>query len=117
MIKFELADGGTLFLDEIGDMPLELQTSLLRILQSHEIVRVGGKFPKYVDVRIIATTNVDLTAAVNNRTFRSDLYYRLNVLNIMIPPLRNRWDDIPSSKPVYPHLCGRFKKGTLHHFQ
>ncbi len=112
-----MADGGTLFLDEIGDMPLELQTSLLRVLQSHEIVRVGRKFPKYVDVRIIAATNVDLTAAVNNRTFRSDLYYRLNVLNIMIPPLRNRWDDIPSSKPVYPHLCGRFKKGTLHHFQ
>lgn len=93
--KFELADKGTLFLDEIGDMPLELQGSLLRVLQSHEVMRVGGKKPKHIDVRIIAATNVDLIEAVNNKTFRSDLYYRLNVLNIILPPLRKRPDDIP----------------------
>lgn len=93
--KFELADKGTLFLDEIGDMPLELQGSLLRVLQSHEVMRVGGKKPKHIDVRIIAATNVDLIEAVNNKTFRSDLYYRLNVLNILLPPLRKRPDDIP----------------------
>lgn len=93
--KFELADNGTLFLDEIGDMPLELQGSLLRVLQSHEVMRVGGKKPKHIDVRIIAATNVDLIEAVNNKTFRSDLYYRLNVLNIILPPLRKRPDDIP----------------------
>lgn len=93
--KFELADKGALFLDEIGDMPLELQASLLRVLQSHEVVRLGGKYPKYVDVRIIAATNIDLISAVNNKTFRSDLYYRLNVLNLTLPALRDRKEDIP----------------------
>ena len=92
--KFELANGGTLFLDEIGDMPIELQTSLLRVLQSHEVTRLGGKYPKYVDVKIIAATNVDLENAVRNKTFRLDLYYRLNVLSLNIPPLRERIDDI-----------------------
>ena len=76
-------------------MPLELQASLLRVLQSHEVVRLGGKYPKYVDVRIIAATNIDLISAVNNKTFRSDLYYRLNVLNLTLPALRDRKEDIP----------------------
>ncbi|MGI6766808.1 MAG: sigma-54-dependent Fis family transcriptional regulator [Lentihominibacter sp.] len=93
--KFELADGGTLFLDEIGDMPLELQASLLRVLESQEIVRVGGISPKQVDVRIIAATNLDLLQSIKNKTFRSDLYYRLNVLSISLPPLRERKTDIP----------------------
>lgn len=92
--KFELADGGTIFLDEIGDMPLELQTSLLRVLQSKEIVRIGGKQKKEIDVRIIAATNVDLIDSVQKKAFREDLYYRLNVLSIEIPPLRERLDDI-----------------------
>lgn len=93
--KFELADKGTLFLDEIGDMPLELQVSLLRVLQSHEVIRVGGKYPKKIDVRIIAATNIDLLNAVHNKAFRSDLYYRLNVLSLTLPPLRERKEDIP----------------------
>lgn len=92
--KFELADGGTIFLDEIGDMPLELQTTLLRVLQNKEIIRIGGKHPKAVNVRIIAATNSNLEEAVRNKAFRSDLYYRLNVLSIVIPPLRERREDI-----------------------
>lgn len=92
--KFELADGGTLFLDEIGDMPLELQVSLLRVLQTHQITRLGGKYPKEVDVRIIAATNVDLEEAVANHYFRQDLYYRLNVLTLELPPLRQRKEDV-----------------------
>lgn len=92
--KFELANGGTLFLDEIGDMPFELQVSLLRVLQSREIVRLGGKSPKQIDVRVIAATNKDLLQAIENNTFRSDLYYRLNVLSITLPPLRARKEDI-----------------------
>lgn len=93
--KFELANGGTLFLDEIGDMPLELQSSLLRVLQNHEVIRLGGKYAKYVDVKIIAATNVNLAEAVRNGHFRQDLYYRLNVISIQIPPLRQRQSDIP----------------------
>lgn len=92
--KFELADGGTIFLDEIGDMPLELQASLLRVLQDKEIMRLGGKFSKKIDVRIIAATNKDLLSSIHKNTFREDLYYRLNVLNIVMPPLRERKDDI-----------------------
>lgn len=92
--KFELADGGTIFLDEIGDMPLNLQTSLLRILQSGEVTRVGGKTSKPVDVRVIAATNHDLRADAARHDFRQDLYYRLNVLSFTIPPLRKRRGDI-----------------------
>jgi len=92
--KFELADGGTLFLDEIGDMPLSAQVSLLRVLQEGEVTRVGGKRPTRVDVRVVAATHRDLTAAVNNGTFRQDLYYRLNILVITVPPLRRRQEDI-----------------------
>ncbi|QAZ67088.1 sigma-54-dependent Fis family transcriptional regulator [Solidesulfovibrio carbinolicus] len=93
--KFELADGGTLFLDEIGEMPLEAQVSLLRLLQENEVTRLGGKEARRVDVRIIAATNKDLASAVRNNAFRGDLYYRLNVLSIAIPPLRQREGDVP----------------------
>uniref|UniRef100_I2Q2L2 Transcriptional regulator containing PAS, AAA-type ATPase, and DNA-binding domains n=1 Tax=Desulfovibrio sp. U5L TaxID=596152 RepID=I2Q2L2_9BACT len=92
--KFELADGGTIFLDEIGDMPLSAQISLLRVLQEGEVTRVGGKQPCRVDVRVVAATHRDLIAAVENGSFRHDLYYRLNVLLIAVPPLRRRRDDI-----------------------
>lgn len=92
--KFELAAGGTIFLDEIGDMPLELQTTLLRVLQTREVVRIGGRHPKKIDVRIMAATNVNLSESVQSKSFRNDLYYRLNVLSITIPPLRERTDDI-----------------------
>lgn len=92
--KFELANGGTIFLDEIGDMPLELQASLLRVLQSKEIVRIGGKQKKEIDVRIMAATNVDLLESVQKKNFRGDLFYRLNVLSIEVPPLRERKSDI-----------------------
>lgn len=93
--KFELASGGTIFLDEIGDMALELQATLLRVIQTREVVRIGGRFPKKIDVRIMAATNVNLSESVQNKSFRNDLYYRLNVLSIVIPPLRQRPDDIP----------------------
>lgn len=91
---FELASGGTLFLDEIGDLPLSLQVKLLRVLQEREIVRVGGISPIQVDTRIIAATNKDLSSMVKRGTFREDLFYRLNVVNIQIPPLRDRREDI-----------------------
>ena len=93
---FELATGGTLFLDEIAELPLGLQVKLLRVLQSKEITRVGGTTPFSVDVRIIAATNRDLMEMVKNKLFRGDLYYRLNVLPIYVPPLRERKDDIPN---------------------
>lgn len=92
--KFELADGGTLFLDEIGEMPLELQANLLRVLQEKAVVRIGGDQVIPVDVRVIAATNKDLFKEVGKGNFRSDLYYRLNVLTINMVPLRNRKDDI-----------------------
>jgi PAS domain S-box-containing protein len=92
--KFNLADGGTIFLDEIGDMPLEMQASLLRVIQTKEVVRIGGKTAKQVDVRIIAATNRNLLESVKNNRFRSDLYYRLNVLDFVIPALRERKEDI-----------------------
>jgi transcriptional regulator with PAS, ATPase and Fis domain len=92
--KFELADGGTIFLDEIGDMPTEIQATLLRVLQSKEIVRIGGKYAKPIDVRIIAATNKNLLNEIQSKQFREDLYYRLNVLTIHVPPLRKRLDDI-----------------------
>ncbi len=92
--KFELADGGTLFLDEVGEMPLDVQVTLLRVLETREVVRIGGKYPKSIDVRIIAATNKDLSKEVEDKSFRSDLYYRLNVLTIKVPPLRERGNDI-----------------------
>ncbi len=92
--KFEVVDGGTIFLDEIGDISPRMQASLLRVLQNGEIVRVGGTEPVQVDVRVIAATNVDLAEAVEQKKFRLDLYYRLNIINIDIPPLRERKEDI-----------------------
>ncbi|MBT4979825.1 MAG: sigma 54-interacting transcriptional regulator [Gemmatimonadetes bacterium] len=93
--KFELADKGTIFLDEIGDLPLESQTRLLHVLQEQAIERVGGTQPINVDVRVIAATNRNLTEAVREGAFREDLYYRLNVIPIEVPPLRERKEDIP----------------------
>ncbi|MEZ5841037.1 MAG: nitrogen regulation protein NR(I) [Hyphomicrobiales bacterium] len=93
--RFEQADGGTLFLDEIGDMPMEAQTRLLRVLQQGEYTTVGGRTPIRTDVRIIAATNRDLRQLVNQGLFREDLFFRLNVVPIRLPPLRERTEDIP----------------------
>lgn len=92
--KFEVVDGGTIFLDEIGDITPKMQAAMLRVLQEGEIIRVGGNMPIKVNVRIIAATNVDLAAAVQKGAFRLDLFYRLNIINISIPPLRQRKEDI-----------------------
>lgn len=94
--KIEIANGGTLFLDEIGDMSPYLQAKLLRVLQSKQIERVGGLRPQYVDVRIIAATNRNLIQLIKEGVFREDLYYRLNIVRIEVPPLRKRMEDIPS---------------------
>ncbi|NOY76439.1 MAG: sigma-54-dependent Fis family transcriptional regulator [Calditrichaeota bacterium] len=93
--KFEEADGGTIFLDEIGDMHLTTQSKILRVLQDQEFTRVGGNQVIRVDARVIAATNKDLIQEIDRGNFRSDLYYRINVVNIQLPPLRNRRDDVP----------------------
>jgi PAS domain S-box-containing protein len=104
---FELANKGTLFLDEIGEIPLNLQAKLLQAIEDKTILRVGGKEPIKLDIKIIAATNVDLEEAVKRKEFRSDLYYRLNVLPLKIPPLRERKEDIEDL--VY-HFCNQYSK-------
>jgi transcriptional regulator with PAS, ATPase and Fis domain len=94
--KFELAHKGTLFLDEVGDMPLFLQAKLLRVLQERQVLKLGGTVPKDIDVRIIAATNKNLEELIRDKMFREDLYYRLNVIPLEIPPLRERPEDIPA---------------------
>jgi transcriptional regulator with GAF, ATPase, and Fis domain len=103
--RFELAHRGTIFLDEIGDMPPDLQAKLLRVLQEHEFERVGGSNPIRVDVRVIAATNRDLLRSVSEGIFRQDLYYRLNVFPIQLPPLRERREDVP---PLVHYFVRRF---------
>jgi len=105
--KFELAQGGTLFLDEIGALRPELQVKLLRVLQEREIERVGGTRAVRIDVRVIAATNTDLKEAVSRGAFRDDLYYRLNVVHVVVPPLRERISDIP---PLVDHFIRRDNK-------
>jgi two-component system nitrogen regulation response regulator GlnG len=105
--RFREANGGTLFLDEIGDMPIELQSKLLRVLQSGEVTSVGGRRPEPVDVRILAATHRDLEVAVAERRFREDLLYRLRVVPIHVPPLRERREDIP---PLVEHFLQRYDR-------
>ncbi|MEE3099737.1 MAG: sigma 54-interacting transcriptional regulator, partial [Pseudomonadota bacterium] len=93
--KFEAAAGGTLFLDEIGDMPLDAQTRLLRVLQDGQFTRIGGRTPIKADVRVIAATHQDLRGLINEGAFREDLFYRLNVVPVRLPPLRDRAEDVP----------------------
>jgi len=110
---FELADGGTLFLDEIGSMPLHLQSKLLSVLEYNQIRRVGGESIRPVDARIIAASNADLEDAVKNRTFRDDLYYRLSVIRIHLPPLRDRLHDIPELCDFFIRKTAKNRKATL----
>lgn len=112
---FEMAHGGTLFLDEIGEIPISFQTRLLRVLQEHEILRVGGRATIPVDVRIIAATNQPLQKLVADGKFRSDLFYRLFVLNLHVPPLRDRLDDIPPLVHEFiQELSAKYNKSNLH---
>lgn len=104
---FEIADGGTIFLDEVGDLPLDMQVKLLRVLQEEEIYRIGGVKSIKIDVRIIAATNRNLEQMVNNNEFREDLYYRLNVVPLTIPPLRERKGDII---PLANHFLAKFNE-------
>jgi DNA-binding NtrC family response regulator len=111
--KIELADGGTVFLDEVGDISAELQTKLLRFLQERELERVGGTQPIPVDVRVIAATNRDLSSAIKDGRFREDLYYRLNVIPISLPPLRERNEDI---SVLAQYFLKRFARETKKNF-
>jgi DNA-binding NtrC family response regulator len=113
--RFELAHGGTLFLDEVGDMPQAMQVKLLRVLQEGTLERVGGSRTLTVDVRVIAATNRDLTAMVEAKTFREDLYYRLNVVSIRMPPLRDRRSDVPIlARSLLARAVARQGRSPLH---
>jgi DNA-binding NtrC family response regulator len=112
--RFELAHGGTLFLDEVADIPLSTQVKLLRVLQEKEFERVGGNETIKVDVRIIAATNSDLKKAVDKKKFREDLYYRLNVVPLNVPPLRERKDDIPL---LVSHFIEKYNQETEHNIK
>jgi len=105
--RFEMANGGTIFLDEIGEMDLSIQTKLLRVLQEKEFERVGSSKSIKVDVRILSATNKDLKKEVEERRFREDLFYRLNVFNVDVPPLRERKEDVPL---IVEHLIGKYNK-------
>jgi two-component system NtrC family response regulator len=112
--RFEIAHGGTIFLDEVGDIPQSLQVKLLRVLQEHQFERVGGTEKIDVDVRIIAATNQDLETKIKDSSFREDLYYRLNVVSIKIPPLRDRKEDIvPLAENFIEKFCKENDKEKL----
>jgi len=111
--RFELANQGTLFLDEVGDIPLELQAKLLRVLQEQEFERLGGNRTHKVDVRVIAATHRDLASMVRHSLFREDLYYRLNVFPIRVPALRQRTEDIPELVRHFTALHARRMKRTI----
>ena len=113
--RFELADGGTIFLDEVGDLPPDTQLALLRVLQEREFERVGSTRPIKVDVRIIAATNRDLNAAIEGDAFRTDLFYRLNVFPIEVPPLRERPSDIPLLVAYFVERYARNAGKTIRH--
>jgi len=112
--RFELADKGTLFLDEVGDIPLDLQAKLLRVLQEHEFERLGSTRTQQVDVRVVAATHRDLKQMVEEGTFRSDLYYRLHVFPLVVPPLRDRREDIPF---IVRHFVGKYTQRMNRHIE